>query len=147
MFLINKLPTDALSNFDSPYKALHNKQPDYNLLKVFGNSCFPHVSLYNKNKLEFRSLKYTYLGVSPTNKGHKCLSHEGKLYVSNYVVFIETEFVWNTTNSKDDYPQQKHSLHLRLPSTLPTQATNLVSPSTTNEPIGSTYHHVTINFS
>ena len=90
MFLINKLPTDALYNFDSPYKALHNKQPDYNLLKVFGNSCFPHVRLYNKNKLEFRSLKYTYLGVSPTNKGYKCLSPEGKLYLSKYVVFIET---------------------------------------------------------
>lgn len=56
-YLMNKHPTSALSNFDSSFMALHNKQRDYTLLKVFSSSCFPHVRPYNKNKIEFRSLK------------------------------------------------------------------------------------------
>lgn len=99
VFLINRLPTSALSNFDSPYMALHNKQPDYTLLKVFGSSCFPHVRSYNKNNLKFISLKCTYIGVSPTHNDHKCISPKSKIYVSKDVVFNETKFPWKTRNS------------------------------------------------
>lgn len=127
--------------------ALHNKQYDYTLLKVFGGSCFLYVKPYNNNKPEFRSFKCTYLGVSLTHKGHKCLSLEGKIYISKDAVFNETEFPWNTTNSKDEFTQSKHSLILILPVTQPTQVTNLVSSSPTDKSFNTIDHHVSTGVS
>lgn len=50
------------------------------------------MRLYNKNKLQLRSAKCVYLGLSPYHKGYKCLSSEGKVYVLKDVIFNQTKF-------------------------------------------------------
>jgi histone deacetylase 1/2 len=94
--LLNRLPTSSLPQFSSPYHALHNKLPDYSSLRCFGCSCFPNLRPYQSHKLNFRSTKCVYLGPSPTHKGYKCLSPEGKVYISKDVVFNELEFPYST---------------------------------------------------
>ena len=51
-FLIDRLPTPTL-NLISPYQALFDHAPDYNLLKSFGCSCFPLLRPYNNHKVSF----------------------------------------------------------------------------------------------
>lgn len=44
VYLINRLPTNALPGFSSPLEVVHNMQLDYYLLRVFGCACYPYMS-------------------------------------------------------------------------------------------------------
>lgn len=96
VYLINRLPTVALPDHSSPYKALFHEVPDYMNLKIFGCACFPHIRPYNQFKLQFRSTECVYLGPSPRHKGHKCLSPDGRIYISKDVLFNEIKFPYPT---------------------------------------------------
>jgi histone deacetylase 1/2 len=65
VYLINRLPSSAIPQFQSPYHALYKSYPDYAHLKTFGCLCFPHLRPYNKHKLQYRSSPCVYLGLSP----------------------------------------------------------------------------------
>lgn len=80
VYFLNRLPTSGLPNYVSPFSTVHNKKPDYHSLKIFRCACFPHLRHYNKHKLELRSPRCAYLGVSPTHKVHKCMNMEGIHY-------------------------------------------------------------------
>ena len=92
VYLLNRLPTSNFPTFTSPFHALFNIIPDYQGIRVFGCLCFPHLRPFNKHKLQLRSSECVYLGVSPQHKGHKCLSKEGKIYISKDVVFDEAKY-------------------------------------------------------
>lgn len=94
--LINKLPTSALPNFISPHYVLFNSIHDYNSLRIFGCACFPLLHPFNQHKLQFRSAECIHLGMSPNHKGHKCLSPDGKIYISKDVLFNEFRFPFTT---------------------------------------------------
>lgn len=96
VYLLNRFPSSNFPDFTSPFHALFNIIPDYKCLGTFGCLCFPHLRPFNKNKLQFRSDACIYLGVSPHHKGHKCLSKEGRIYISKNVVFDETQFPYNS---------------------------------------------------
>jgi histone deacetylase 1/2 len=96
VYLLNRLPTASLTKFSSPFHALYQQIPDYSTIRGFGCSCFPHLRPYTAHKLDFRSTKCVYLGPSPTHKGYKCLSPEGKVFISKDVVFNELEFPYST---------------------------------------------------
>lgn len=91
VFLINRLPTPVLEG-TSPLTKLHNKLPDYSVLRVFGCLCFPYLRPYNHHKLNFRTQPCTFLGYCENHKGYKCLTKEGRLYISRHVRFNETSF-------------------------------------------------------
>lgn len=160
VYLINCLPTSAHSNFSSPYLALYHKQPDYLNLKIFGCSCYPHLRPYNQHKLDFKSLKCVYLGISSTHKGHKCMNKDGRIFISKNSNFNEEEFPYmifqtqtttSTTKShkssltcprhlshipclRTSSPEQSFTLHNLEPSVLP-EATNIaLSPHTNSAP-------------
>jgi histone deacetylase 1/2 len=46
VYLLNRLPTAALTQFSSPYHALHNKALAYHGVKFFGCNYFPHLRPY-----------------------------------------------------------------------------------------------------
>lgn len=96
VYLINRFPTSTSPKFTSPFHSLNNKLPDYTSLKTFGCSCFPHVRPYNKNKLHLRSIECVYLDIFTSHKGFKCLSKEGRVYISKDVVFNETHFSYSS---------------------------------------------------
>ena len=91
VYLINRLPTSSL-NFDIPFVKLYKQQPDFHFLRAFGCACFPLLRPYNKNKFQFRSQECAFLGHSPGHKGCKCLSSDGRIYISKDIVFNESKF-------------------------------------------------------
>jgi hypothetical protein len=52
VYLINRLPTPILDNV-SPFFKLHQKEPNYQQLKVFGCKCYPLLCPFGLHKLEF----------------------------------------------------------------------------------------------
>lgn len=75
---------------------LYDKDTEYHLLQPFGCACFPCLQPYNEHKLEFHSQKCIYLGPASNQKGYKCLTSTGKIYVSRHVVFDSSVFPSHT---------------------------------------------------
>uniref|UniRef100_A0A803Q3J9 Integrase catalytic domain-containing protein n=1 Tax=Cannabis sativa TaxID=3483 RepID=A0A803Q3J9_CANSA len=142
-YLINRLPTPILGNV-SPYEKLYNHKPDYNLLKVFGCSCFPLLTPYNTHKVAFRSSKCLFLGYNSTQKGYRCLHPNGRVYVARSVKFNEAEFPYrelftqksNTTSPPVIIDGNNFSLlnfNSRQFNTCPQTRQNNDNPATTSE--------------
>lgn len=74
VYLINIVPSSALCDFLTPYQALYKQAPDYLGIRISGCAYFPQLHPYNSHKLQLRYEECVYLGISPSNKGHKCLS-------------------------------------------------------------------------
>ncbi|KAL2475264.1 Retrovirus-related pol polyprotein from transposon tnt 1-94 [Abeliophyllum distichum] len=85
------MPTSLLQQ-KSPYEALFKHITDYKSLKVFGCACYPCLRPYQKHKFDFHTQRCVYLGPSTSHKGFKCLSSNGRIYVSRHVVFDENSF-------------------------------------------------------
>lgn len=94
-YLINRLPTPVLSH-KSPFETLFKRKPEYTNLHPFGCSAFPCPTPYNQNKLQFHSIKCVFLGYSSSRKGYKCLSPQGRVYISRHVVFHDFEFPYKS---------------------------------------------------
>jgi hypothetical protein len=89
VYLVNRLPSRVLE-FKSPLEVLQNKVPDISHIKVFGCTCFMHLSATHRDKLNPRAIKCIFLGYSTTQKGYKCYDPLlKKLYVSRDVRFVE----------------------------------------------------------
>ena len=89
VFLINRLPTPVLKN-QTPYFLLHNTEPKYMDLLIFGCACYPLLKPYNDHKLDFHSKQCLFLGYSNCQKGYRCLDLATKrVYISRHVVFDE----------------------------------------------------------
>lgn len=59
---------------------------------------------YQQHKLDFRSDKCIYLGISPTHKRHKCVDKSGRIYVSKDVTFSEVEFPYPLLQRESSLP-------------------------------------------
>lgn len=103
VYIINRLPTPILQS-KSPFEILFHKSPDYQSLKVFGCSCFPNLRPYNTNKMQFRSVKCTFLGYSPKHKGFKCLGPQNRVFISRDVLFDESSFPFSSSPSVSSFP-------------------------------------------
>ncbi|KAF7811382.1 Retrovirus-related Pol polyprotein from transposon TNT 1-94 [Senna tora] len=55
---------------------------------------------YNKHKLQFRSLRCTFIGYSTLHKGYKCLAPNGRIYISRDVKFDEISFPYKDVSFK-----------------------------------------------
>jgi histone deacetylase 1/2 len=119
VYLINRLPSSAIPQFQSPFHSLHNQYPDFTQLKVFGCLCFPHLRPCNKHKLQFRSSPCVYLGISPQHKGHKCLDSTGRIFISKDVVFHETKFPYSSlfpTSTSSSGSSSSYPANIMFPS-------------------------------
>lgn len=98
-YLINRVPSRIINN-NTPLERLYNQQPDYSALRTFGCACWPHLRPYNSRKLEFRSKRCVYLGVSDMHKGFKCLDiTTGQVYISRDVIFDESIYPFRDLHS------------------------------------------------
>jgi hypothetical protein len=128
VYLINRLPSSVLGNI-SPYSKLHQKDPDYQQLKVFGCKCYPLLRPLGTHKLEFRSkpcifLEYCYAG-------YKCLDPiSNKVYLSRHVVFDEHSFP--AKDQVSSHLPSKISAIGDVPFTLPVST---FTPSTNQLPV------------
>ncbi|KAI3664859.1 hypothetical protein L6452_43468 [Arctium lappa] len=71
VYTINRHPTPILKN-KSPYEALYDISPAYELLKVWGSACFVQLQPHEHTKLEPRSRLCCFLGYSIEHKGYRC---------------------------------------------------------------------------
>jgi hypothetical protein len=91
-YLINRIPSKTIHD-STPLERLFDQKPNYNVLRIFGCACWPHLRPYNSRKLEFRSKQCVFLGYSDIHKGYKCLDiSTGRVYVSRDVIFDEGIF-------------------------------------------------------
>ncbi|KAA0045110.1 Retrovirus-related Pol polyprotein from transposon TNT 1-94 [Cucumis melo var. makuwa] len=91
VYLINRLSTPVLNQL-SPLEKLFCRQPDYSFLRIFGCRCYPLIRPYQSNKLSYKSKPCTFLRYSSSHKGYKCLSQDGRLYISRHVICYENSF-------------------------------------------------------
>lgn len=118
---------------------VHNCDPDYNFLKVFGCECWPNLRPY-LSKLKFRSISCLFLDYSNSHKGYKCLDlSNNRLYISRDVLFNENSFpLAKSRPSNPSIPSitTQASLPLFLPSILGPLPTNSQSapPSLNSTP-------------
>jgi len=68
-YLVNHLPSRVLE-FKSPLEFLQDKIPDISHIKVFGCTCFMHLSATHRDKLDPKARKCIFLGYSTTQKGY-----------------------------------------------------------------------------
>lgn len=85
------MPTPIL-NHSTPLFILFKEQPNYQDLQVFCSACYPCLKPYNNHKFQYHSKKCVYLGLAPQQKGYRCLSSTGRIYVSRHVIFDPTIF-------------------------------------------------------
>ncbi|CAL9000175.1 unnamed protein product [Prunus brigantina] len=99
VYLINRLPTPLLQ-WDTPFRRLFRKDPDYSFIRTFGCTCFPYLGAYVSNKLQPRSLACVFLGYSATHRGYRCYHPPtGRVYTSRHVVFHEHDFLYSAPAS------------------------------------------------
>lgn len=59
------------------------------VLKIFGCFGYPCIRSYNNHKLQDKYVPCTFIGYNPCYKGFKCLTKDGRLYISMDVHFDE----------------------------------------------------------
>ena len=141
IFIINRLPTKVLTNFQSPFESLFGSKPDYSFFKVFGCSCYPYLRPYNSHKFSFRSTKCLSFGYSPTHKGYRFLSPSGRIYVAKLVTFNENDFPYSTLFTQPNTPHQSFIHKFSCPSYVLPYCPP-VSPSSTRLPTSSSQCHI-----
>lgn len=94
--------------FTSLFFSLHKNILDYKSLKIFRCACFSLIRPHNQHKLEFRSSKYMFLGISYTYD-YKCMNWEGRSFISKHVIFNETVFPYHDLHSMSHSSPSKSS--------------------------------------
>nr|GEU29738.1 ribonuclease H-like domain-containing protein [Tanacetum cinerariifolium] len=90
VYLLNILPSRAIEN-EVPFTCLFGTKPDYNLLRVFGCLCYPHLD--TEHKLGARATPSIFLGNAFNHRGYRCLDlNTNKIIISRHVTFDETSF-------------------------------------------------------
>ena len=103
-YLHNRRPSSSIQH-DIPYTRLHNQQPTYNHLRVFGCLCYPNMQATSKHKLAPRSTACVFLGYPPSHKGYRCLDlSTRRIIISRHVIFDETAFPFAATSDASSPP-------------------------------------------
>jgi hypothetical protein len=116
IFLINRTPNKVI-NFSTPLERLFHVKPNYQALRIFGCSCWPHIHPFNSHKLQFRLKECVFLAYSNMHKVFKCLDlSSGIIFISRDVVFDENIFPFSKL--KPNVGPQLRSEILLLPPSL-----------------------------
>ena len=89
-YVLNRSPTTALEN-QTPEEAWNGFKPDVKHFKVFGCVGHVHIPEAKRTKLDDKSCKCIFLGVSEESKAYRMYNPTSKkIMVSRDVVFEET---------------------------------------------------------
>jgi hypothetical protein len=86
-YLLNHFPTKTITA-SCPYTALHNSQPTYKNLRIFGCACYPNLSTTTPHKIAPHSTWCVFIGYSLDHKGYCCLDLSTNcIVISQHIVF------------------------------------------------------------
>lgn len=100
-YVLNRSPTTALEN-QTPEEAWNGFKPDVKHFKVFGCIGHVHIPEAKRTKLDDKSCKCIYLGLSEESKAYRMYNPTSKkILVSRDVVFEETKN-WDWGRNDED---------------------------------------------
>lgn len=102
VYNINRLSSSPLLN-KTTFEMLQNRKLDYEDSHSFVCVVFPCLTPYNSQNLQFHSQKCLFVGYSKSKKGYKCLSQNGRLYLSRHVIFNHYDFPYLNPFSDKSY--------------------------------------------
>jgi hypothetical protein len=90
-YLFNHTESCSLPAGKTPYKMLHNVQPDLTHIHVFGTHCFACIPTKLQAKLGLKLCEAYFMGYAPDGKAWHCRDKEtGTFFNSCDVIFDET---------------------------------------------------------
>jgi hypothetical protein len=88
---LNRSPTAALNDI-TPEEAWSSIKPSVRHFRVFGCVTYTHVPDAQRKKLDDKSVKCIFLGVSEESKAYRLYNPVNKrIIVSRDVIFVESE--------------------------------------------------------
>nr|GFB49575.1 zinc finger, CCHC-type [Tanacetum cinerariifolium] len=105
IYILNRVPTRALED-KTPYKALYNRKPNLENLRIFGCTAYAKITTSHLKKLDDRSIPLIYLGVEEGSKACRLYDPVAKKkHISRDVRFMETKpWDWDKDEEPDTIP-------------------------------------------
>jgi hypothetical protein len=92
--IYNRLPTNTLYGYMSPYEARHKTTPDVSRFKIFGCLAFVHIPKEKREKgFNDRAHKGHFIGFCPITNWYQVYTELGKIESSAHVLFDEVTLV------------------------------------------------------
>jgi len=96
IFLINRIPNPLLRGL-SPFEKLHNKAPDYHILKPFGCLCYVSALTHQQHKFDARAHASVFLGFKIGMKGYIFYALTNReINVTHNAIFSELTFPYQS---------------------------------------------------
>jgi hypothetical protein len=140
VYTINRVPMPVIQN-QSPYERLYGTPPSYDLLKVFGCTCFVLLQPHERNKLEPRARICCFLGYGIKHKGYRCWDPlSQRLRISRHVIFWEHKMFSSLSKfhvSSPSSPAFFHDSNIDLfPTEIDPSPSPTVNPEASSPPDG-----------
>ncbi|KAK8926652.1 hypothetical protein KSP39_PZI018973 [Platanthera zijinensis] len=88
-YIINRMPL-SLINMKSPHEMMFKEKLGVGHLRVFGSTCYVHISDALRTKLHAKARKLVFVGYDERKKRWKCIDPVTKKFVvSRDVIFDE----------------------------------------------------------
>jgi transposase InsO family protein len=103
IYILNRSPTTALNDI-TPEEAWSSTKPFVKHFRIFGCIAYTHVPDAQRRKLDDKSVKCIFLGVSEESKAYRLYNPiSKKIIISRDVIFAENEkWKWNETSHSED---------------------------------------------
>ncbi|PHT81584.1 hypothetical protein T459_14599 [Capsicum annuum] len=94
----NRLP-HCLGTQKSPFELLYSQKPNMNYFWVFGSTCYVHVPITNRTKLDPKERKCIFVGYDSYRKDWRCMDPKtNRFTISRDMVFDETSSLFSSQN-------------------------------------------------
>jgi transposase InsO family protein len=107
IYILNRSLTNALNDI-TPEEAWSSIKPSVKHFRVFGCIAYTHVPDAQRKKLDDKSIKCIFLGVSEESKVYRLYNPVSKkIIISRDVIFAETEkWKWNEVSHSEEFEME-----------------------------------------
>jgi hypothetical protein len=94
----------------TPEEAWNSTKPSVKHFRVFGCVAYTHIPDAQRKKLDDKSMKCIFLGVSEESKAYRLYNPANKkIIISKDVIFAESEkWKWNETSHSEDFETEEN---------------------------------------
>jgi hypothetical protein len=122
-YVLNRSPAAALSDV-TPEEAWSSTKPSVKHFRIFGCIAYAHIPDAQRKKLDNKSTKCIFLGVSEESKAYRLYNPvTKKIVISRDVIFVENE-KWSWNEAKNDTSSAVESSDDEVPDDTQLEAIN-----------------------